>query len=121
MSKSVEDCMAFGAQAELAKAIAGDGETAVTATGSAEADAYQITANYTQVATTAASTGVVLPQAKVGARYVIDNNGAQTLTVYGKGSDTIDGSATATQATTRKAEYVCVADASWIQLLAAAS
>lgn len=115
MSKSVEDLMAFGLPAETAKAVAGDGETGVTATGTGESDAYQITANTTQVGTVAASTGVVLPQAKLGARYVIDNNGANTLTIYGKGTDTIDGAASFSLISSRKAVFECVADGSWLE------
>lgn len=62
--------------------LVGDGDLAVTATGAAQATAYQIIAANTLVTTAAASTGVLLPTGSPGDEYFVANYGASALTVY---------------------------------------
>lgn len=93
-------------------------DNAKTATGTTRADAYSITKVITRFTTVAASTGAVLPSAtKPGAKYTIFNDGASALTVYGAGSDTIDGTAGATGVAltnAKRCDYICVATGVWI-------
>lgn len=97
----------------------------VTATGSSRTGAYAIVANITNVTTAAASTGVVLPAAvKPGARRTIFNNGANAITVYANGTDTIDGTAGATGVTLtngNRCQYIEVATGKWISALLGAT
>lgn len=75
--------MATGLPAETAKAIAGSFATAVTAAGSALADATAISADVNVVTTTPGSTGVRLPTPRaIGDRVVVANLGANALAVY---------------------------------------
>jgi len=62
--------------------IAGDGATALTATGTTQATALQLSAVMNAMGTTAASTGVKLPPCEAGAVVYIYNGGANTLQVY---------------------------------------
>lgn len=62
--------------------IAGDGATALTATGTTQATALQLSAVMNALGTTAASTGVKLPPCEAGAVVYIYNGGANTLQVY---------------------------------------
>lgn len=68
-------------------------ETAITATGSAITDAYQLSAEYNIVATAASSTGVKLPELSsntIGTRIKIKNNGANTVNIYPAAGQTIN-------------------------------
>lgn len=97
---------------------------AVSAAGNNRATATQLTALMNDVTTVAASTGVVLPAAKAGLEVVVVNAGANTLAIYGGGTDTIDGTAgsTGTTLTTahRIATFYCFADGAWISSLGGA-
>ena len=62
--------------------IAGDGATALTATGTTQATALQLSAVMNALGTTAASTGVKLPPCEAGAVVYVYNGGANTLQVY---------------------------------------
>lgn len=62
--------------------IAGDGATALTATGTTQATALQLSAVMNAIGTTAASTGVKLPPCEAGAVVYVYNGGANTLQIY---------------------------------------
>lgn len=87
----------------------------LTAVGTTRATGLQLTSRINNITTAASGTGVVLPLGIPGTRVTLFNNGAQTVQVYGSGSDTIDGVAAATGvpltagATAGRCEYVCVA------------
>lgn len=71
-------------------------ETGITATGTTQADAYQLEAEFSIVTTTAASTGVILPHIAEpisGTHMRIKNAGAETLAVYPALGQTINGGA----------------------------
>ena len=90
--------LVFGSGNYLAQSVA----AALTATGSTRAGALALAAQVNDVTTVAASTGVVLPLGtSVGlcAPILIFNAGANALTVYASGSDTIDTVAGATGVT----------------------
>ncbi len=85
--------------------VIGNSATGLTATGSTVADALQLSASVNAVATTASGTGVKLPPCEAGAMCVVNNAGAQTLTVYPNGTNTVDGTTTAAIATSRGAVF----------------
>ena len=62
--------------------IAGDGATALTAAGTNQATALQLSAVMNALGTTASSTGVKLPPCEAGAVVYVYNGGAQTLQIY---------------------------------------
>lgn len=84
--------------------------TGVSAAGSAITDATDLTAMITNVTTTAASTGVQLFEAPIGAPVLIRNGGANALNVYPhSGSAAINGgSAGAAVAIAAGAFCLCV-------------
>lgn len=93
---------------------------ALTAVGTNRATALAITRQQNFIGTAAASTGVVLPSAAtagIGATINIYNGGANAITVYGAGSDTIDGVAGATGVpltNAKRCSYTVSAAATWI-------
>jgi len=104
-------------------AMLGSAESGKTATaGGGITNAYQIKAANTQfsvVATTADS--CKLPPSYPGLRCVIVNNGAQSLQVFGSGSDTFNiagtaGSTGVAQAATAAVEYYCIVTGNWRQV-----
>ena len=68
----------------------------LTATGSNQAGALQLTAQINRVTVGASTTGVLLPLAAPGVPIVVINSVANSIHVYGAGTDTINGIATAT-------------------------
>lgn len=95
---------------------------ALTATGSTQGTALAIKTMQNRFTTVAASTGCVLPAAVAGMNIVIINAGANSLQVYGNGSDTINGTAGATGvslAAGKTAEYFTTVAGAWHQLLSA--
>lgn len=69
---------------------------ALTAVGTSRANALALTADMNNVTTATSGTGVILPASAVGLLIRIMNNGASPITVYGAGSDTINGTTGAT-------------------------
>jgi hypothetical protein len=84
------------------RAVAAGGNRAfqngIVAAGNSKATAFQLPAGvqFYEVDTVAASAGVLLPAAKQGQWISVFNNGANALSVYGRGTDTINAQATAT-------------------------
>lgn len=91
----------------------------VATAGGTKAAGYQIPAATTLVAfATVASSGdsALLPQALKNTYLLVYNGGAQNLSLYGKGTDTINAVATAsayTLATTAAALFFCAKDGNW--------
>lgn len=71
--------------------ICGDTSAALTATGSSQATALQLSTVNSYIGTTAASTGVILPAMSPGDCCYVHNAGASTLSVYGAGTIAIQG------------------------------
>lgn len=94
--------------------------------GGGQASATQITATNNNVTTVAtAADSVKLPLAKAGLVVRIQNSGANSMQVFGAGTDTINGVATATgvaQAAGKSAEFFCTVSApagKWFRILSA--
>lgn len=69
-----------------------------------------------------ANDSVVLPQAVAGVVVFVANAGANSMQVFGNGSDTINGTAGATgvaQANGKSALYVAADNAQWFRILTA--
>jgi len=97
----------------------------VTALGNGRATAYVLTKQITYFTAVASSTGALLPSAvKPGLVWTVYNAGAQTLTVYGAGSDTIDGTAGSTGVTIgagKRAQFSIMANGIWVSALLGAT
>lgn len=99
---------------------------AITATaGGTQAAAYQLTKSLNNVSVCATNNdSVALPKAIAGSIVLILNNGAATLSVYGKlnSGDTINGVAgttAVTQATGTDGWYICITAGAWHLMVAA--
>jgi hypothetical protein len=94
---------------------AGDGY--VAGTTQTQAGATPITGRFNKIATVGTTAdGVLLPKATPGASVVIYNGGANSATVYGNGSDTINDTAGSTgiaQGASTAVEYFCPAAGKW--------
>lgn len=107
----------------LAQGQAYQSAIGVSAAGTTRTDATQLN-DYalTNVSTTAASTGVNLPSAQGNQWIMLANSGANTLTVYALGSDTINGTAGATgvtMSTGQAALYFSPTIGKWYRVLTA--
>ncbi len=89
------ELMAGGMPHRLANQLGFDAVQTVSAAGTTQATATQLTGNFTIVGTTAASTGVQILDASRGFQ-ALYNAGASTLQVYGNGTNTINGIAGST-------------------------
>lgn len=103
----------FGTSPTIATGTIGfSTSNALTAVGSARSDALALTSLINNVTTAAASTGVILPAGVIGQAVFVFNAGANTIQVYGAGSDTIDtvaGSTGVPLTNAKRAVYICVA------------
>ena len=96
------------------------------AAGGTQAKATQLTGSVGTITTCATDAdSVMLPAGATGITYALWNNTAKASQVFGNGTDTINGVATATgvsQAAGTKALYLCTSDqpaASWFRILGA--
>lgn len=94
--------------------------------GGGQSKATQLTGQVATITTCATDAdSVKLPAGAAGITYAIWNNTAKASQVFGNGTDTINGVATATgvsQAAGTKALYLCTSDqpaASWFRILGA--
>lgn len=92
----------------------------ITATaGGTKAAAFQLPASVQlfEIDTVATNgDSVLMPAAKAGQICMVFNNGAATLDIYGRGTDTINGAATATAftlATDTCAIFFCAKNGAW--------
>lgn len=86
-------------RSSVGRRTVGDIETGITATaGGNQATAYQLTRSFNVLGTVATNAdSVKLPtDRRVGDEVIIVNDGAANAQVFGSGTDTIDGVATAT-------------------------
>lgn len=88
-------------------------EDAITATaGGNQATAYQLSARINRISVCATNAdSVALPLGEVGLEVVVVNDGAANAQVFGDGTDTIDGIATATGVVltaAKRATYYCM-------------
>jgi hypothetical protein len=95
-----------GLSAVASQAINGDTATGLVATGSTQGTALPLPAANNQVATTAASTGVLLPPGSPGDEVFVMNSGANALLVYAPTGATINGGASVSIPTTKSVYIV---------------
>jgi len=92
----------------------------LTAVGNNRATSLALVSQLNFISSAAASTGVTLPSAAtvgIGGHVDIFHAGANAITVYGAGSDTIDGAAAATGVAltnAKRCRYYVSAAATWI-------
>jgi hypothetical protein len=77
-----KELVASGLHFTQAQAINGSVATGLVATGSTQATALPLTSQMNVLATTAASTGVILPVLERGDSVFIRNGGANSLSIY---------------------------------------
>lgn len=116
-------------QYEVVAALSDEYSSADTVTafaGGGQASATQLAATKNNVATVAsAADSVKLPAGAVGLHVFVKNSAANSMQVFGNGTDTINGVATATgvaQAAGKGAIYFCTTAqpaAKWYQVLGA--
>lgn len=89
--------------------------------GGGKASAYQLSCKVNRLATVATTAdSVKLPASDVGMEVVVINDGANAAQVFGAGTDTIDGVATATGVpltNTKRAVFYCHAAGEWVSLM----
>jgi hypothetical protein len=115
--------MGAGNSASAATQICGDVADTLTATGTTNADALQLSAIINRVTTTAASTGVRLMLPEQGSQVVVVNSGANALLVY-PGTGAQINALTATTggfsvAAGGRALFVGTSSANWFAVLSA--
>lgn len=111
--------LASGVNSMTTAAIRGIGGEGLTATGSSSADALELTADYNQFSTVAASTGAMLPDCEAGAVIAVANDGASALTVYPDAAATIDGGASYSVAAGGHVLFVAFSNTTWYSFLGA--
>lgn len=94
MPNQIAKLATSGLSAVAAQSINGDAVTGLVATGTTQANALLLPAANNFVATTAASTGVLLPPGNLGDEIVVFNGGANALLVYPPVGASINGGAT---------------------------
>lgn len=89
----VQDLMGAGEAVLLSQLLGYSQTEGIVSAGSTRADATALTATFNVVATTGSSEGVVLPAATANPQCIVYvlNMGANTLSVYAAGSNTING------------------------------
>ena len=82
-----------GIRSQQAKAILGDVESAITATGTTAADAYAIKASITVLSAGAGTTGIVLPVAAASDNFKIVNQSGSNKILYPPTGGTLNDAA----------------------------
>jgi hypothetical protein len=118
MSSKESRATALGIAPEAARVLANHNvATGLTATGSAITDALDLAAEFNLVATTAASTGVQLPDWPIGSVIYVRNDGANSLNVFPhSATGTINaggGGAAQAVATTKKGRFIRLTALNW--------
>lgn len=91
------ELMSAGIAGAAANRIGQDvGNTGLTATGTTQGGALLLTSSMSVFTTVGASSGALLPLASGKATFVVVNNGANTLSLYPSGSETINGGSAST-------------------------
>jgi hypothetical protein len=90
------ELMAAGMPARMANEVGFDAVQTVVGAGTNQATATVLTGNFTIVSTAPSGTGVLLKSAGAHGPQIIYNGGANTLKVYGNGTETINGIAGST-------------------------
>lgn len=112
-----------GVASQAAVNICGDVATGLTATGTTNADALQLSAVVNHVGTTASGTGVILPPLEPGASVFVINSGANALLVYPGTGFQINALTATTQgfsvASGGRAQFIAFTSTKWGAILSA--
>lgn len=112
-----------GVSAQAATNTCGDVATGLTATGSTNADALQLSSVINHVGTTASGTGVILPPLEPGASVFVINSGANALLVYPGTGFQINALTATTQgfsvAAGGRAQFIAFTSTKWGAILSA--
>lgn len=112
-----------GVASQAAVNICGDVANGLTATGTTNADALQLSAVINQVSTTASGTGVILPPLEPGASVFVMNSGANALLVYPGTGSQINALTATTQgfsvASGGRAQFIAFTSTKWGAILSA--
>lgn len=114
--------LSAGMSAQAVFAICGDGATALVATGTNQATAYQLGYAMNTFTTSSASTGAKLPPCQVGAVIAVRNDSGQTLTFYPfetSGVTINAGASSVTVATAKTVLFIGMSGTTWASLLGA--
>jgi len=115
--------MGVGLSAQQAINVCGDVVNSITAAGTTNADATQLSAAINRVTTAAASTGVRLMAPKEGSGVVVINSGANAVLVYPSTGAQINALTVTTGgfsvAAGGRALFVGVGSANWFAILSA--
>ena len=118
-----QQVMGTGNSPAAANMIVGSTASTLTATGSTQADALQLSADINEVTTVASSTGAILPaNCNIGDQIYVYSIGAQTLTVYPPVGETINAIAAGSGfsvATAKTATFTKVNNTRWASMLTA--
>lgn len=115
----------LGTPGALVQGILGSVSDSLTAAGTTNADALQLTSAINRVTTAALGTGVVLPLALItpGARVTVVNSGANALLVYPGTGATINALTATTGgfsiAAGGRADFVATSATNWFAILSA--
>lgn len=103
------------------QSICGTTATGLTATGSTAADALQLSADFNEITTVSASTGVKLPPTEAGAVVAVYNRSGTTLTVYpNTTASTINNGATSLSVTTtQRVLFIATSATTWMSIAGA--
>ena len=101
-----------------AQACVGSIESGITAAGTTQATAYQLSKVISNVTTAALNSGVVVPTgAAAGDQVLVRNGGANALAVYPVGTATINGAGAGVAlslAVGKTCQLVCLDGSNWI-------
>lgn len=115
--------MGSGIAPQAAVNICGNSVTGLTAAGSTNADALQLSSAINRVTTTASGTGVKLPPLEVGSSVFVMNSGANALLVYPGTGNQINALTVTTAgfsvAAGGRAQFFAVAPTVWGAVLSA--
>lgn len=118
---TVAELMTGSAPLALADRLGQGAASTVAAAGSTQGTATALVSTFTLISTAPASSGVVLKQARGQPETVVYNGGANTLTIYGNGTETINGIAAATGVSlpSHKAAILIANGNQWIGIISA--
>lgn len=115
------ELMAAGLPAGAAGQIGQDAVGTIAGAGTTQGTATAVASTFTIISTAPSSSGVVLRTSAGSPDQLIYNGGANTLKIYGSGSQTINGIAGATGISlpTLKAARLTAAGTGWIAVVSA--
>jgi hypothetical protein len=115
------ELMAAGEPAGVASQIGQGPVSTIAGAGTTQGTATAVVSSFTIISTAPSSSGVILKAAGAAPPQLIYNGGANTLKIYGNGSNTINGIAGSTGVSlpTLKAAILVASGTGWIAVISA--